>query len=168
MKEWLLVDGYNVVFNTSELQALDLAHARERLAVLLADYAGLTRHQVILVFDAHRVPGGVGGTEWLNQVEIIYTAEGETADSVIERRVGRLVANGTVYVVTADLIEQRMVWGQGAYRIPPREFWSQLKALRQEHGRYRKDRPADEYLENRLCPGTREALEAWRKKKLCE
>ncbi|RJX17172.1 MAG: NYN domain-containing protein [Desulforudis sp.] len=168
MKECLLIDGYNVIFNIPEFDTLDLAHARGRLADILANYAGLTDHRVILVFDAHRVAGGVGGKEWVNQVEVIYTAEGETADNVIERLVGKLVGNCTVHVVTADWTEQRMIWGQGAYRMHPREFWARVSALRQDNKTYRKDRPADEYLENRLGAGTRKALEAWRNKKLCE
>ncbi len=168
MKEYLVVDGYNLIFNAPELESLELDHARERLIDILADVAGLTGWFVILVFDAHKVAGGIGRTEHIGPVEVIYTAEGETADNAIERLVQRLAGEATVHVVTGDWTEQRMIFGQGAYRMPPREFWLRVRDLRRKHGDYRKDRPADAYLENRLRPDTLKVLEAWRRKKLCE
>lgn len=164
MKEYLVVDGYNIVFSAPELQTLDLAHARERLIGILADVAGLTGQSVILVFDAHKVAGGTGRREWAGPVEVIYTAEGETADNVIERLIGKLVPGAVVHVVTGDWAEQRIIFGRGAYRMPPREFWLRVRELRRKLRDYRQPRPADAYLENRLGPDTRRALEAWRRK----
>jgi|Deesub1362A_J573_1020465.scaffolds.fasta_scaffold04828_3 hypothetical protein len=166
MKEYLLVDGYNVIFQSPELKNLgNLEHARERLIATLINFAALAGQQVTVVFDAHLVPGGVAHTERHGGVEVIYTAQGETADTVIERLAGKLSGSGVVFVVTADYVEQRLILGRGAYRVPPVEFWKKEQQLRRESGTYRRDLPADGYLENRLEDRIRAALEAWRHKK---
>lgn len=166
MKEYLLVDGYNVIFQSPELKSLgNLEHARERLIAALINYAALTDQQVTVVFDAHLVPGGVGHAERHDGVEVIYTAQGETADTAIERLAGKLSSMGIVFVVTADYTEQRLILGQGAYRVPPGEFWQKVRQLRAQAGTYRRDLPADGYLENRLEDRIRASLEAWRQKK---
>ncbi|ACA58755.1 NYN domain-containing protein [Candidatus Desulforudis audaxviator] len=167
MKEHLVVDGYNVIFNSPELKDLnDLEHARARLIDTLINFAALAGQQVTVVFDAHSVPGGVAHTERYGPVEVIYTSEGETADTVIERMIGRLSGrSASVFVVTADYVEQRQVLGLGAYRVPPGEFWEKVRRLTRESIVYHRDKPADGYLENRLEERTRAALEAWRRKK---
>lgn len=170
MKEHLVVDGYNLIFNSAELMNLDeLEHARTRLIDTLINFAALAGQQVTVVFDAHFVPGGVTHTERHGPVEVVYTSEGETADTVIERLVGRLSGRAAaVFVVTADYIEQRLILGLGAYRVLPAEFWEKVRQLSRESSAYRREKPADGYLENRLEEHTRAALEAWRRKKLCE
>ncbi|MEW6727149.1 NYN domain-containing protein [Desulforudis sp. 1088] len=165
MKEYLLVDGYNVLFNWPETgKSADLDHARARLVLLLVNYAGLTGQEVIVVFDAHRVPGGIAHSEKVAGVEVIFTAEGETADAVIERLCGRLAKEGTVRVVTADWAEQRIAFGQGAYRMPPREFWAMLREIDSKKLLSSGEKPADGYLENRLDEEVRRALEALRRR----
>lgn len=164
MKEYLVVDGYNVIFSAPELESLDLDHARERLTDILADVAGSSGQSVVLVFDAHNVAGGTERTERIGPVEVIYTAAGESADNVIERLVGKLVPGAVVHVVTGDRTEQSIIFGRGAYRMPPREFWLKVRALRRKRRDYKQSRPVDAYLENRLGPDTRRVLEAWRRK----
>lgn len=167
MKEHLVVDGYNVIFSSPELKDLnDLEHARARLVDTLINFAALAGQQVTVVFDAHSVPGGVAHTEKHGPVEVVYTAEGETADTVIERMIGRLSGRtAPVFVVTADYVEQRLILGLGAYRVPPGEFWEKVRRLTRESSIYRREKPADGYLENRLEERTRAALEAWRRNK---
>ncbi|MEW5761901.1 MAG: NYN domain-containing protein [Bacillota bacterium] len=165
-KEYLLVDGYNVIFNAPELKSLaDLEHARARLVHLLVNYAALSGRQVIVVFDAHRVAGGTERVIEESGVTVVFTAAGETADSVIERLAGTLAQKGLVYVVTADYAEQRVVLGQGAYRTPPSEFWQQVQAASREAAARPGEKQAERYLEERLAEDVRRELDAWRRGK---
>jgi hypothetical protein len=164
--EYLLVDGYNVIFHSPELKSLgNLEHARVRLIDTLVNFAALADQQVIVVFDAHLVSGGVAHTERHEGVEVIYTAEGKTADMVIERLAGKLSGSAVVFVVTADYVEQRLILGWGAYRVPPNEFWEKVHQYARESGLCSRDIPADNYLENRLEGRIRAVLEAWRREK---
>lgn len=165
MKEHLLVDGYNVIFHSPEFKDLEMDHARLRLIDTLINFAVLAGQQVTVVFDAHLVSGGVAHTETHGGVEVIYTGEGETADTVIERMAGKLSGSALVYVVTADYVEQRIILGQGAYRVPPAEFWERIRQIGRESRTYCSEKPADGYLENRLESSIRATLEAWRRKK---
>ena len=91
MNQILLVDCYNMIGAWSELRQLaddNLEHARDRLVELLAEYQGFSGKRVILVFDAHQVPGS-GGIYRQSRLEVIYTKEKETADECIERLVGQ-------------------------------------------------------------------------------
>ncbi|HAG06597.1 MAG TPA: NYN domain-containing protein [Peptococcaceae bacterium] len=164
-KEYLLVDGYNLIFQAPELKSLgDLEHARARLVDLLINYAALSGQKVTVVFDAHHVPGGTRRELEESGVTVIYTAEGETADGVIERKAGELAKEGLVYVVTADYAEQRVVLGQGAYRMPPAEFWQRVKSLSLNAPRSC-EKQAERYLEERLAQDIKEELDAWRRGK---
>ena len=125
MKEWLLIDGYNVVNNWKEFKTIreeNLEHAREMLLAVAAEYAAFKGQEVILVFDAQEVQG-LSNEESRAGARIVFTAEGETADSWIERRTYELVKEGNkVFVVTSDYAEQIVILGVGAYRISAREF----------------------------------------------
>lgn len=169
MKEYLIVDGYNIIFawpHFEELRKSGLEHARLKLIDILVNYAALTGRQVILVFDAYRVKEFPARTEEMPGLQVIYTASGETADSLIEKLVGELSRENTVYVATSDWAEQRMILGQGAYRLTPKEL---LASVRQETKAgerfYNPELPADAYLENRLKGKIRVFLENWRRKK---
>ncbi|MCL6447188.1 MAG: NYN domain-containing protein [Armatimonadetes bacterium] len=169
MKEYLIVDGYNIIFawpHFEELRKSGLEHARLKLIDILVNYAALTGRQVILVFDAYRVRESAARTEEMPGLQVIYTAFGETADSLIEKLVGELSREGAVYVATSDWAEQRMVLGQGACRLTPQEL---LDSIRQEAKAGKRfcspERPADAYLENRLKGKIRVFLENWRRKK---
>lgn len=125
MKEWLLIDGYNVINNWQEFKVLreeSLEHAREMLLAAAAEYGAFKGQQVILVFDAQEVPG-LAQEENRGGLSLVFTAEGETADSWIERRAYELTKERRkVFVVTSDFAEQIVVLGVGAYRISAREF----------------------------------------------
>ncbi|WP_334111131.1 NYN domain-containing protein [Thermodesulfitimonas autotrophica] len=168
MRELTIIDGYNLIFTQGlDREATDLAHARERLVNLLGQYAALTGTEIILVFDAYRVKGGKGHATRQDGITVIFTAEGETADTVIERLSAHLINRHTVSVVTADWSEQRMVIGHGALRIPPRAFYQQVAEVIKRHQESipTVPRPAESYLEERLTEEIRNALENWRRSK---
>lgn len=135
MAEYLLVDGYNVVYAWDELKKLvdkDLNHARLRLIDLLAEYGAYKGLQVYVVFDAHLVKGGQGFSETVNGTEVIYTTEGETADSFIERFTASVAPGDRVLVATSDWNQQRIVFGKGAVRVSSRELQRELMLFKQE------------------------------------
>lgn len=169
MNEYIVVDGYNVVYAWSELTVLaneNLEHARDKLVAILANYAGLSGDRVVLVFDAHSVKGNEERYEEVNGVQVFYTREEETADSMIERLVGDLPSDGNIRVVTSDWEEQRVVFGRGAYRMTPKELKTRVHEMKKEsHKRLMRNDYTDSYLENRLAGHIRQTLEQWRRKK---
>lgn len=126
MEPTIIVDGYNVVNAWPELIKLkdnNLEHARDRLVDKLAGYGSYKGYRVIVVFDAHSISGAQQREEERGGVEIVYTAEGETADSYIEKLAYNLVRKGEqVFVVTSDWAEQMVILGAGAFRIPARQL----------------------------------------------
>ncbi len=123
--EYLLVDGYNVIYAWEDLHALaqeNLDAARRRLADILCNYRGYRRCEVILVFDAYRVAGGVRETEEHHGIHIVYTKEAETADTYIERVTHELSREHRVRVVTSDGAEQAIILGNGALRVSAAMF----------------------------------------------
>ena len=123
--EYLLVDGYNIIFAWDALKKLaaqDVAAAREALAGILANYRGWRRCEIILVFDAYKVKGNPGSMEKKSGIYIVYTKEAQTADSYIERATYDLGKNHRVRVATSDNMEQVIILGHGALRISARAF----------------------------------------------
>lgn len=168
MKEFLVVDGYNIIHAWPEFEKLKetaLDYARYRLVSILANYAPLSGQKIFVVFDAYNVKNSVERTEVVDGVEVIYTQQGQTADALIERLVGTLSAKGIVYVATSDGAEQGIVFGRGAYRITPRELLVQVKRIKLNSKKYySQSKPADSYLERRLLGKVRSKLEIWRRK----
>lgn len=125
---WLVVDGYNVMFAWDSLKELTKSNyeaSRNRLVERMCNYAGFTRHHVILVFDAYKVGGGRGSSERYHNIDIIYTKEEQTADSYIERctlQLRRENKNAAIRVVSSDSNVQQISLGHGALRVSSREF----------------------------------------------
>lgn len=164
--EYLVVDGYNIIYTCPKLERLGMEHARAKLVEIMTDYTALAGQQVVVVFDAYRVKEPGERSLVVDGVEVFFTRPGETADSLIERLVGQLVKKGTVYVVTSDWTEQRVIFGRGGYRITPVEMWDQIKRARREAEKYfSRDLPAERYLENRMVEELRLKLEKWRRGK---
>ncbi|MDY2951560.1 MAG: translation factor GTPase family protein, partial [Eubacteriales bacterium] len=114
--EYLLVDGYNIIFAWDDLAAIakeDMDLARSRLVNLMCNYRGLHRCEIILVFDAYRIKGNTGSVETVNNISVVYTKEAETADSYIERTTHELSKNYRVQVATSDRMEQLIIIGNG-------------------------------------------------------
>ena len=131
--DYLLVDGYNIIFAWDELKALaavDLAAARGALEDILADYHGFRRCQVILVFDAYKVKRNPGSVEKRNGIHIVYTKEAETADMYIEKTSYRLQKEHRVRVATSDNLEQLIVLGHGALRLSAEAFHAEIEETR--------------------------------------
>lgn len=128
--EYLLVDGYNIIFaweSLKKLAAQDISAAREALAGILANYRGWRKCEVILVFDAYKVKGNPGSIEKKNGIYIVYTKEAQTADSYIERATYDLGKNHRVRVATSDNLEQVIILGHGALRISARAFEEEIR-----------------------------------------
>ena len=131
--DYLLVDGYNIIFAWDELKALaqiDLAAARGALEDILADYRGFRRCQVILVFDAYKVKRNPGSVEKRNGIHVVYTKEAETADMYIEKTSYRLQKEHRVRVATSDNLEQLIVLGHGALRLSAEAFHAEVEETR--------------------------------------
>ncbi len=171
MREYLVVDGYNIIFSWpafEKMRKTGLDHARSKLVDMLVNYAAMSGDRVVVVFDAHLVKNNnMERAEMVGDaLEVIFTREGETADAVIERLAGELSAGGRVHVATSDWAEQSMVFGRGAYRMTPGELLEKIKRLEQEsRNRYGAVPAEGSFLENRLVDGVRRVMENWRRKK---
>ena len=112
--EYLLVDGYNIIFAWDELKRIaesDLDGARQALLDILVNYRGYKGINVILVFDAYKVKGGTEKVEQINGVYVVYTKEKETADMYIERTTYDIARRHRVRVATSDNLEQMIILG---------------------------------------------------------
>lgn len=133
--DYLLVDGYNVIFAWDELRRLaegSLDAARRRLMDILCNYAGYRRCVPILVFDAYKVRGGTREVERYHNLYVVYTREAETADMYIERATHELAKERRTRVVSSDGAEQVIVLGHGALRVSARAFAEEVAAVEKE------------------------------------
>ena len=130
--EYLLVDGYNIIFAWEELAELartDLDAARHRLIQILCNYQGYRRCELILVFDAYKVKGNPGNIERHHGIHVVYTKEAETADMYIEKVTHTLAKEHRVRVATSDGLEQIIILGHGAIRVPARQFREEVEQV---------------------------------------
>ncbi|MCG8939557.1 NYN domain-containing protein [Staphylococcus epidermidis] len=130
-KRYLIIDGYNMIGQSSTLSTVakeNLEEAREQLLDTIANYNALIADEIVCVFDAYE-QSGIEREYFYNGVKTIFTKEKETADSFIERYVYELYNKHTTHitVVTSDMSEQHAIFGSGAYRISSREMWRELK-----------------------------------------
>lgn len=139
-QEYLLVDGYNIIFSWEELRELsekDIGAARGKLADILSNYQGYRKCTLILVYDAYKVEGNPGEVMKYHNIYIVYTKEAETADQYIEKTVRRIARDASVTVATSDGLEQVIILGQGANRMSApglkEEIERTLAEVRGEH-----------------------------------
>ena len=133
--EYLLVDGYNIIFAWDELNALSkesLDAARHKLMDILCNYQGFQKCVLILVFDAYRVPGSPGSIEQYHNIHVVYTKEAETADMFIERVTHEIGRNRRVRVATSDGMEQIIILGHGALRVSARIFHEEVQNVEKQ------------------------------------
>ena len=124
-KEYLLVDGYNIIFaweDLKELAAVNIDGAREKLMDILCNYQGFKKSTLILVFDAYKVKGNPGSVETYHNIHVVYTKEAETANQYIEKTVHEIGRKYRVTVATSDQLEQVIILGQGGQRMSAREL----------------------------------------------
>ena len=133
--EYLLVDGYNIIFAWDELTALartDVSAARQTLEDILSNYQGIRKCVVILVFDAYKVRGNPGSVEKKDNIYVVYAKEAETADAYIEKATYDLGKNHRVRVATSDGLEQLIILGHGALRLSARAFKAEIEQAQGE------------------------------------
>ena len=131
-KQRLIVDGYNVIFAWDELKALaqdDLDLARQRLMDVLANYAGFTQCELVLVFDGYRVRGNQGEKGDYHNIHVVYTKERETADAYIERLANEIGRNESVRVVTSDSLIRLSALRSGVLRTSAKEFRAEIEQI---------------------------------------
>ncbi len=124
-REYLIVDGYNLIFAWDELKKLAedrLDLARARLVDLLSSYCGYTKSELVLVFDGFRTPGNPGSRTKVHNIHVVYTGDGETGDAYIERIVDEIGRNYDVRVVTSDNLIRLSALRSGVLRTSSREF----------------------------------------------
>ena len=133
MQEYLLVDGYNVIFAWEELKELakvSIEAARDKLMDILCNYQGYKKCVLILVFDAYKVEGYALEIQKYHNIHVVYTKEAETADQYIEKVVHHIGRKYHVTVVTSDGVEQVITMGQGGTRISSRDFLEEIEYTR--------------------------------------
>lgn len=133
--EYLLIDGYNVIFswdNLKELAKDNIDGARNTLINILCNYQGYKKCEVILVFDAYKVKGNAREVEKINNINIVYTKEAETADMYIEKVSHKLAKNNKVRVVTSDALEQLIILEGGALRVSSKEFFFEIQKAEED------------------------------------
>ena len=166
-EEYLLVDGYNIIFAWEELKELSRASleaARGRLQDILCNYQGYRKMTLILVFDAYKVEGGAGEVLQYHNIYVVYTKEAETADQYIEKTVHRIGRRCQVTVATSDALEQVIILGEGARRISAREFREEVRQAEQEIRKEHLNRPSGgrTYLFDQMEEGLAERMERMR------
>lgn len=138
-KNYVLVDGYNVIFAWDELKSLadtDLGAARERLMEILCNYGAYTKNDVVLVFDAYKVPGNTGERFDFHNIHVAYTKERELGDVYIERLISEIGKNDRVRVVTSDNLIQLSAVRFGVLRMSAAEFEREVDSVHAKIGKF--------------------------------
>ena len=135
LPEYLLVDGYNIIFAWEELRKLsetNIDAARDALIEMMQNYQGVRKCRLILVFDAYKVKDGQRKVEKHANITVVYTKEAETADAYIEKTTYELKGKYRVRVATSDRLEQLIIMGNDAFKISADEFRKEVEAASQQ------------------------------------
>lgn len=160
---WLFVDGYNIIGAWPELKELredSLEDARAYLIDALTEYAATSRQKVVIVFDGYRVKGSRGNLEANKWLQIIYTAEGITADMAIERLVSHLPRYSECYVASSDRLVQETVLSQGGLRISANELRNLVFTEKHKTRQRMTREDATSTLDDRIDPMVRAHLKS--------
>lgn len=142
MPEYLLIDGYNIIFAWNELKELakrNIDAARDALIEIMQNYQGYRKCRLILVFDAYKIKGGERRIEQYDNISVVFTKERETADAYIEKTSYELKGRYRVRVATSDRLEQIIITGNGAFKISAEEFRKEVEAANHEISRWLDD-----------------------------
>ena len=169
-KEFLLVDGYNMIHAWKELKQLvevSLESARQKLLDMLSNYRKKKKMEIIVVFDGYLVKGNIGTVYQYHNISVVYTKEAETADHFIERTVHSLPRHYKVSVATSDGLEQMIILGQGAQRMTAEELHRRiLSAEKNIRQKYIENRPPkNNILADNIDKEALEWIEALRRQK---
>ncbi|MBQ0004879.1 MAG: NYN domain-containing protein [Clostridiales bacterium] len=151
LPEYILIDGYNVIFawdKYKELARINIDSAREALIEELCNYKGRVNAEVIVVFDAYRVKGGVQRTERQGNIFVVYTGEAESADTYIERTSYELRKKRRVRVVTSDVAEQIIILSNNAIPVQAENFRKEVDAVNEELRQWMEEYARREKLAN--------------------
>jgi len=163
-EEYLLVDGYNIIFSWKDLNELsktNIVASRLKLMDILCNYQGYKRCTVILVFDAYKVEGFQGEVQKYHNIHVVYTKEAETADQYIEKTVHEIAKKYKVTVATSDATEQVIIWGAGALRMSAQGLLEEVSETNKEIRRLLDEvkKPGKESMLAGLDPELKELLE---------
>ena len=163
-EEYLLVDGYNIIFSWEDLNELsktNVAAARQKLMDVLCNYQGFKKCTLILVFDAYKVEGFQGEVVKYHNIHVVYTKEAETADQYIEKTVHQMAKKYNVTVATSDATEQVIIWGAGAMRMSAQGLLQEVQETNREIRRLLDEvkKPGKESMLKGLSPEVAELLE---------
>ncbi|MBO5199070.1 MAG: NYN domain-containing protein [Lachnospiraceae bacterium] len=134
-QEFLLVDGYNIIFAWPDLKKIaedNLESARVRLADVLCNYQGFQKNEIILVFDGYKSKGNPGSVIHYHNIDIVYTKEAQTADQFIELVSWQMAGSYQIRVATSDGLEQMIILAKGAVRMSAQELKSEIRRAEKE------------------------------------
>ncbi|MBQ8094529.1 MAG: NYN domain-containing protein [Clostridia bacterium] len=166
MKPLLLVDGYNVIgaWTLPQREHLTIEESRDRLIHMVADYAGYSGEEVIVVFDGHYTDRPMSTRMEQYGIQVVFTKHGESADNFIEAACEAAPKWRKVRVATSDSVEQTVTMGRGAVRVSSREFLIELSQVRTNGKRNMAEMPVSRGdLLTRLKPEQREIFDRMRK-----
>jgi len=165
VKPLLLVDGYNVIgaWIVPQREHLTIEESRDRLIHMIADYAGYSGEEVIVVFDGHYTDRPMSTRIEQYGIQVVFTRHGESADNYIEASCEAAPKWRKVRVATSDAVEQTVTMGRGAVRISSREFLMELSQVRTQGKRTVAAPPSRGDLLTRLTPQQREIFDRMRK-----
>ena len=150
LKEYLLVDGYNIIFAWEDLKTLaqvNVESARSKLMDMLSNYQGYLQNTLIVVFDAYKVKGNPGSVDKYHNIYVVYTKEAETADQYIEKTLHEIGRKYHVTVATSDALEQMIIWGQGAKRLSAQGLREEMDACnRERQENWKQENPGERYF----------------------
>jgi predicted RNA-binding protein with PIN domain len=166
-EEYLLIDGYNIIYAWPallELSKNSFDAARGKLQDMISNYQGFRKTNIIIVYDAYKVKGNTGSRLKYHNIDIIFTKEAETADQYIEKITKEIAKVAKIRVATSDFMEQLIILGNGATRISAMELLEEVedvnRIIREEH--LNKTEGKRNFLINNLSPEMASTLEKMR------
>ena len=135
MLRFIFIDGYNVINswpNLKEIKEYNYGQARKDLLDTLQNYSSFNQCKIYLVYDAHKVKGNIEKQEEMGGVTVVFTKDGETADSFIEKKVNDIGKKVEVTVVTSDNLEQQTIFQRGATRMSSLDFYNEVLIINQK------------------------------------
>ena len=166
MKEYLIIDGYNIINSWDDifdLDTLSLEESRIKLLDILSDYQGYSGSRMVVVFDAYKVKDGLGSLDIHDNIKVIYTKENQTADNFIERFVKNYGAGKMIRVATGDYMEQKTILQKGGFRMTPAELKTEVLESKNNHSHRKFRKKERNFLESRLTGEQRSIFEAMRR-----
>lgn len=169
VKEYLFVDGYNIINSWDSLKKIsknNIQEARDELIEIMAEYKHYSGIEVTIVFDAYQVKGNWGNEEIYKGIKVVYTKEHETADQYIERTLDQIGRIKRVRVATSDWVEQQIILGRGGTRISARELEIEISNEKKSIKRKRAiENKKNDVMLGRLDEDTIKKLNSWISKK---